>query len=92
MNLKQMMKDDLSIFYDVNEFGKSALYEGNEISIKFLNDYEFENFRGEVISLLKKDMPTVSNGKLIEIDSKIYKIMNSIAKNENEWIVGICLK
>jgi hypothetical protein len=37
-------------------------------------------------------MPTVSNGKLIEIDSKIYKIMNSIAKNENEWIVGICLK
>lgn len=92
MNLKQMMKDDLSIFYDVNEFGKSALFKGNKICIKFLNDYEFENFRGEVISLLKEEMPSVKTGETMQIDSKIYKITNFVSKNENEWIIGICLK
>lgn len=89
MNFKDVMKDDLNIFYDVDEFAVLAIYKGKDISIRFINDYEIEGFRGKVICVQKKDIETIFPRENITIDLKVYKIQNFTEKNENEWIVGI---
>ena len=76
MSLKQMMKDDMHIFYDNDEFGISAIYKDDEINIRFENEYEVESISSKVISTPTTGVLDIKSGDKFIIQGTSYKCLN----------------
>jgi len=84
MSFKQMMTDDLDIFYDSDELGVSAKFNANPIVVLFLDDLEISNSEQTVISAKTSDVVGIKISDLITIETTEYKVINFDDKDKTK--------
>jgi len=76
MSFKQILQDDLDVFYNSDEFGVPAVFNAKEIVISFLEDEEISGSEQTIISAKSSDVVGVDVGSIISIDGIEYKVTN----------------
>jgi len=76
MNLKQTMADDLSVFYNTDEFAISVLYKTATISALHVEDMEISDSEQFVLSCMSSDVVGVKIGDEMTIDEVVYQVIN----------------
>ena len=74
MSYKEQFLKDLEYVY--SEVGEVALWNGKEIRILKVDDYESENIDGLLYSILSKDISGLKIGDIFTIDGSDYKCLN----------------
>lgn len=92
MSMKQMMSDDLDIFYDSNDFALSATYNGVDISVLLLDDMEASSNELKVISAKQSDVSNIAEGDLIVLENVNYTVSNFDYKDSYKLEILIALK
>ena len=89
MSYKGQFLKDLEYVY--SEVGEVALWNGKEILISKVNNYDFETIDGDLYSVLVKDVDGLDEGQKITIDGEIFEIHNFRFKDEMklEYLMGV---
>lgn len=90
MNFNEMIKDDLNIFYDTEEFAVLSKYKNKDIPIIIRGDIEMEieSIKQHVITSLTKNVKDVKVGDKFSFNDKEYKCINFEHQiNLNETII-----
>ena len=91
MSLEQDLKDDMSIFYDTDDFAKVALYKTNEIPYLLVDD-EFQLEGADmVISCIASDVIDLKKGDVFTLGNTTYKCLDFDLKSNSdlEMIIGL---
>ena len=88
MSYKEQYLNDLEYAY--SETGDIALWNGKEIYISKVENYDFETINGNMYSVLVKEV-NLEEGQSIVIDNENYKIQNFNFKDELklEYLIGV---
>ena len=91
MSLFETIKDDLSIFYNSEEFATTALFNEVEITVIFDDSYEVESSKNKTISVRTFEGESIKDGDVLEIESISYTVQNFEYKDDTklEIIFGI---
>lgn len=84
MSFKEMMADDLDVFYNADEFAVTATYKGVDISVIFLEDIEVSSSEQKVISAKTSDVAGLSSGDSIIVDGIDYEVSNFDDKDSSK--------
>lgn len=84
MNLMQTMTNDLSAIYNTNEFGISAEFNSNPITVFYFDEIEISNSEEKVVSAISTDVNGVSIGDSIIVDDVEYEINNFDYKDNTQ--------
>ena len=88
MNLKDLMDDDLDLFFDPEEIGEKVTFEGNEIVVVKSSETFRTKYKGKAeemgiytngicVSIRKTDFPSdLEPNDRIEMDSESYEIID----------------
>lgn len=88
MNFKDLMDEDLDLFFDPEEIGKTVTFEGNEIVVVKSSETFKTKYKGKAeemgiytngicVSIRKTDFPIgLELNDRIEMDSESYKIID----------------
>ncbi|MFY9088955.1 hypothetical protein [Arcobacter aquimarinus] len=89
MSYKEQFLKDLEYAY--SEVGEVALWNGREIFISKVEDYDFETIDGDLYSVLVKSVEGLEEGQTVYIDGKNLKIHNFRFKDEMklEYLIGV---
>lgn len=89
MGYKEEYLKDLEYAY--SETGDIALWNGKEIYISKVENYDFETINGNSYSVLVQEVPALEEGQSIVIDNENYKIHNFNFKDEFkfEYLIGV---
>lgn len=89
MSYKEQYLKDLEYAYC--ETGDIALWNGKEIYISKVENYDFETINGNLYSVLVKEVSNLEEGQSIVIDNENYKIQNFNFKDEMklEYLIGV---
>lgn len=89
MSYKEQYLKDLEYVY--SETGDIALWNGKEIYISKVENYDFETINGDQYSILVKYVNGLEEGQIITIDNKNYTIQNFNFKDELklEYLIGV---
>lgn len=89
MSYKEQYLKDLEYAY--SEIGDIALWNGKEIYISKVENYDFETINGNLYSVLVKEVSDLEEGQSIVIDSENYIIQNFNFKDELklEYLIGV---
>ncbi len=74
MSYKEQYLKDLEYAY--SEIGDIALWNGKEIYISKVENYDFETIDGDLYSVLEKDVIGIKAGDVFTIDGIRYKCLN----------------
>lgn len=74
MSYKEQYLKDLEYVY--SKTGDIALWNGKEIYISKVENYDFETIEGDLYSVLAKDVIGIKVGDVFTIDGIIYKCLN----------------
>jgi hypothetical protein len=91
MSLKQVLANDLDVFYNSDEFAISAVYNSHEISVLSQDDIGFENSDIKVVSAKSSDVVGIAKGDTISIDGVAYRVNNYEYKDDMklEMMIGL---
>lgn len=89
MSYKEQYLKDLEYVY--SETGDIALWNGKEIYISKVENYDFETINGDLYSVLAKHVNGLEEGQNIMIDNENYMIQNFRFKDEMklEYLIGV---
>lgn len=89
MSYKEQYLKDLEYAY--SETGDIALWNGKEIYISKVENYDFETINGDLYSVLAKHVNGLEEGQNIMIDNENYMIQNFRFKDEMklEYLIGV---
>ncbi|MGB3751877.1 MAG: hypothetical protein WA945_09945 [Arcobacteraceae bacterium] len=91
MNFKEQLEEDLSIFYNNEEFATTALHNENEITVIFDEAYEVESSKNKSITVRSSEGEAIEDGDRLEIEGITYTVQISEYKDDTnlEMIIGI---
>ena len=94
MSFKQMMSDDLDIFYDSDEFAESAYFNGasEPITVLPVDDIEVSSSDHRVISAKVSDVAGIAEGNTFLIDETSYQVSNFDYKDSTNLEYFIALR
>jgi hypothetical protein len=84
MSFKKQLESDIDVFYDTDEFGVTALYNGAEISVIFTDQFEVQSEQHKMITVRSVDVPNITLGETLEINGITYTIDNFEFKDETQ--------
>jgi hypothetical protein len=91
MNLKQMMADDLDIFYDASEFATAVKFNNSDINVLELDDIEVSSSEQKVVSAKSDDVVGIKSGDSFVIGQDNYKVTNFDFKDSTKSEMLIAL-
>lgn len=89
MSYKEQYLKDLEYVY--SETGDIALWNGKEIYISKVENYDFETINGNLYSVLVQEVHDLEEGQSIVINNENYNIQNFNFKDELklEYLIGV---
>lgn len=77
MSFKQILEQDLEVFYNTSEFAQTAFYENEEVAILFQDDIEIEDSSKKLIKVQAKDFSSnINEGQNLIINNENFEILN----------------
>lgn len=83
MSFKQMMADDMSIFYNADEFAIAATFSGNSIAVLERDDIELASREHKVVSAKSSDVSGIKSGDVFMLEDENYKVLNFELKDSD---------
>jgi|GEM_PF-4189870 len=77
-SLKEHIKEDISIFYNCEEFAKECLYKSKKVSVLFAkNELElFSDVKVKRVCAKATDFDDICESDILQIDNKKYIVIN----------------
>ncbi|OCL85741.1 hypothetical protein AAX26_01808 [Aliarcobacter thereius] len=90
MSLKDILKADLKVFYNSDEFAKECIYKDKKVSVLFAkNDMDIFDSNLERITAKADDFEDIEEGNFLKIEGKKYTIFNYSLEERGQITISL---